>query len=381
MDGLKRSRVSNLRIRLLGNLEVGDGSVNYGPPTTRKARSLLAFLLMARGRLHSRDALAGEFWGDTPQERARQSLRTTLWRIRRGLGEGDGRRSLVVTEGEYVGIATYPDVWLDVSEFEARLAASLAPGLSAEAAARSRREAIALYRGPLLEECYDDWCLRERERLRERFVNALERQLHFEEARGDWKAAIRLGEELLHLDPLRETVHRDLMRCHLLAGNRAAALQQYARCERDLARELGIAPMSETTRLHDEIVGRADQPSIDSSASTSRPSESAASRSYRIEATPSPPRHAAPSTHHPSEPSASTPRPPEPRASAPRQPETRSAAGPAPHLALTLERARDLLEQTNTTLAHLHTMTEALKHAQAQLRAQLDAHSVAVTLR
>lgn len=340
MDGWKRSNVSTLRIRLLGNLEVSDARMSYGPPTTRKARSLLAYLLIARERLHSRDALAGEFWGDMPQDRARQSLRTTLWRIRRGLGEAEGRGSLLVTEGEYVGFESDPNVWLDVSEFEARLEASLGPGLSAEAAARSRREAIALYRGPLLEECYDDWCLRERERLRERFVHALERQMHFKESQGEWKAAIQLGEELLHLDPLRESVHRDLMRCHVLAGNRAAALQQYARCERDLARELDVGPMSATTRLHDEILGRAE---------------------WRGEAT--------------------DPTAPLPEAHSAACSALSDARGPYAEPALTLENARLLLEDTNTMLARLHATTQELERARARLLDQIDALPVAVTMR
>src|SRR5690606_11472698 len=87
-----------LRIKLLGNLEVSRGGKPLAAPSTRKARSLLAFLVLNRRRLHSRDVLAGEFWGDSPQDRARQSLRTTLWRIRKGLGEQVGPASPLVSE-------------------------------------------------------------------------------------------------------------------------------------------------------------------------------------------------------------------------------------------------------------------------------------------
>lgn len=244
--------MTNLYIRLLGNLEVSRDEKALPPPSTRKARSLLGYLLLHRQRLHSRDSLAGEFWGEVSQDRARKSLRTTLWRIRRGLSAGKDESPFVV-EGEYVGFDFGGDVWLDVREFERRLDASRAPGITMDAAAAEREAAIRLYRGPLLEECYDDWCLRERERLRERYVAALEGQLHYAESRGDWQAAIALGEELLHLDPLRENVHRDLMRCRLLEGSRPAALQQYAACVAILERELGVEPMSETTVLYEQI--------------------------------------------------------------------------------------------------------------------------------
>ena len=35
-------------------------------------------------------------------------------------------------------------------------------------------EAVGLYVGDLLPACYDDWVLLERERLRQRYINALE---------------------------------------------------------------------------------------------------------------------------------------------------------------------------------------------------------------
>ncbi len=323
-DHLTTPTVRILRIRLLGNLEVSDGEVSLAPPATRKARSLLAFLLVRAGRLHSRDALAGEFWGEVPQDRARQSLRTTLWRIRRGLGEGEGRAPLLVAEGEYVGFNADVALWTDVGEFEARLDESQEAGLTGEESAGARARALAVYRGPLLEECYDDWCLRERERLRERFVAALERQLAFEASRRNWKQAIDVGERLLQLDPLRESVHRELMKCLLLDGNRAAALRQYTRCAALLERELGVPPMRETTELYAEIL-------------------------------------------------------------APEQPVRFSGiVSPAPQaadLGCAMEEAEMLLCHADATLGRLRTMVAELERARDELRERTSAESEAVTLR
>jgi DNA-binding SARP family transcriptional activator len=116
-------------------------------------------------------------------------------------------------------------------------------------------EALDLYRGDLLEGCYDDWCLAERERLQLlllRVLKRLQRDCRLGEA---FEAAISYGHRLLTLDPLQEDVHRELMRCHVEAGQRPLALGQFRRCRETLRQELDIEPMPETWRLYRRIRG------------------------------------------------------------------------------------------------------------------------------
>ncbi len=63
-------------------------------------------------------------------------------------------------------------------------------------AAERLQAAVDAYAGDLLEGSYDDWLLDERERLRDRYLDALERLRRRLEARGDWAAAIRCAERL-----------------------------------------------------------------------------------------------------------------------------------------------------------------------------------------
>src|SRR3989304_6748538 len=77
-----------LCIRLFGPLEVSRGVSRFPPFPTRKSRSLFSFLLLNRARPHPRDVLIGRFWGECPEASARKHLRTTLWRIRRGVSAG-----------------------------------------------------------------------------------------------------------------------------------------------------------------------------------------------------------------------------------------------------------------------------------------------------
>lgn len=108
-----------------------------------------------------------------------------------------------------------------------------------------------------MEGCYEDWCLFERERLQGLFLEALIRLMNYHHRQGTYEAAIRHGLRVLSFDPLLEQVHREVMRLHCLAGNRAAAMRQYRLCEAVLAKELGIEPMQETRALYAQICSSA----------------------------------------------------------------------------------------------------------------------------
>ena len=62
-------------------------------PRLRKTQGLLAYLLLFRGRPHSREHLASLFWGGVPRDRALPNLSLALNQIR-PLLTGSGASSL-----------------------------------------------------------------------------------------------------------------------------------------------------------------------------------------------------------------------------------------------------------------------------------------------
>ena len=109
--------------------------------------------------------------------------------------------------------------------------------------------AIGHYTGDLLEGFYEDWAIRERERLRLLYLDSLATLLtHYSQA-GAHDDALRCGQQILALDPLREDIHRELIRLHLQRSHRALALRQYEQCRAVLEEELGVEPMEETRAL------------------------------------------------------------------------------------------------------------------------------------
>jgi DNA-binding SARP family transcriptional activator/tetratricopeptide (TPR) repeat protein len=238
--------MARLTLALLGGFRATAGVGTGLSITSKKARALLAYLALRPGQRHSRDRLTRLLWGDVDEAQGRQSLRQTLLSLRRSLPRS--RVPLLITESDDVAVATVVEV--DVPRFE-RLASRAQPAALVQA--------LALYRGDLLsgfhlkEPCFQTWLQGERERLRGRAIDVLERLSTHQIGRGAIDAALETGLRLLAMDSLQESVHRALMRFYLQSGRTAAALNQYRICADALQRELGVEPEPATTTLYRQI--------------------------------------------------------------------------------------------------------------------------------
>jgi DNA-binding SARP family transcriptional activator len=122
-----------------------------------------------------------------------------------------------------------------------------------EADVDALRGGIELYTADILTDLGDEWALREREKHRRHYLNALGRMMQICAVASDNASAIRYAQAILDNDALREDVHRELMRLFLHSGQRALALRQFELCRAALKRELAIQPMPETVALYRAI--------------------------------------------------------------------------------------------------------------------------------
>ena len=241
-----------LRIQLLGAVRVFHADHTYDARLTQTLQPLLAWLVLNRRKTHAREALMELFWARQREDRARRCLSTALWRLKQAL-EPDGVHPgayLISTAGT-IGFNNDSDHWLDVAAFEEGVGLLRTLGhRTGDAHDWLRAEgAIAHYTGDLLEGFYEDWAIRERERLRLLYLDSLATLLtHYSQA-GAHDDALRCGQQILALDPLREDIHRELIRLHLQRSHRALALHQYEQCRAVLEDELGVEPMEETRAL------------------------------------------------------------------------------------------------------------------------------------
>jgi len=117
------------------------------------------------------------------------------------------------------------------------------------------QEALALYRGDYLEEFYSDWCQRERERLRERYLTAAMALADLYYGREDMELSIGVCQSVLARDRYQERAYRRLIRCYAAMDDRAAAIKAYRQCVELLREDLGLDPMPETEELYRQILG------------------------------------------------------------------------------------------------------------------------------
>ena len=209
---------------------------------TRKAVALLAHLALT-DRARSRDALADLLWPDTDSERARGALRRTLSSLRSAIGA-----ELVEATRDHVRLVKGPGIAVDVDRFRV-----LRAGGEVE-------RAVAEFRGDFLEGFavrdapeFEEWAEGESEALRRELTAALAELASVREGAGDSTGAVRAVQKWLSIDPLHEPAHQELIRLYAATGDRAAALVQYRECVRTLSRELGVPPLTETTRLYEAI--------------------------------------------------------------------------------------------------------------------------------
>ena len=164
-------QTSILSIRLLGALDLRYGDRRLPPLESARAESLLAYLLLHR---------------EAPQS-APASRVPALARLDRGAGadksppcapqpaaRAAGRRPLPRRDAAHAPVAGGRPFWLDVAAFEDALARARRRHRRTAAWPRCARPSRS-YTGDLLDGCYDEWLLGERERLRQRYLEALER--------------------------------------------------------------------------------------------------------------------------------------------------------------------------------------------------------------
>ena len=100
---------------------------------------------------------------------------------------------------------------------------------------------------------FDDWLRDTQDEVRRERAGLLDRLIDALAGRGRADDAVARACERLALDELHEPTHRRLIELYALAGRRGDALGQYRDCVRVLDRELGVAPLNETTELYNSI--------------------------------------------------------------------------------------------------------------------------------
>jgi LuxR family maltose regulon positive regulatory protein len=237
----------SLEIRALGQPQValdGEG-IQW---TTTQSRDLL-FCLLQHGEGLRKEELGSIFWPDHQPHKLDAIFRSSLYRLRRAT-----YREIVIYEDGLYRFNRECPYWFDVRAFEHSLYRA-ERATTPESRIEKLEEALRLYRGDYLDGVYADWCALERQRLRERHLNAHETLGALYAGGGEFQRAVEQYQHLVAQDPYREAAHRELMRCHYRLGDRIAAVRQYQSYVEILRDDLGLGPAEETEALYLQIIG------------------------------------------------------------------------------------------------------------------------------
>ena len=152
----------SLTIHLFGSLQILVDEEPLPRLRTRSVEWLLALLVLRHPRVVDRSWLAGTLWPDTEEAKALHNLRNALVHLRKALRHA----------GERIQSPTRDTLILDLEGVEADVVLFDRAILVGDT--ESLRAAVALYTGPLLEGCYEEWVILERENRVQAFQAALE---------------------------------------------------------------------------------------------------------------------------------------------------------------------------------------------------------------
>lgn len=248
-----------LRVYLAGAicLERGTVLVTEEHLPGRQARLAFAFLAAERERALAREEIADVLWNGAPPRAWDSALRALMSKLRGTLGVVglDGSTAIAHAFGCYQ-LRLPADAWVDLEAaadaiHRAETALRDADLVQANGWALA---ANAIARRPFLPGEDGPWVGSRRAHLRNLRVRALECRAHVLIERGDFALAARDAQEVVELEPFRETGYQLLMRAYAGAGNPAEALRVYERFRLTIAEELGADPSPATQAVYLEIL-------------------------------------------------------------------------------------------------------------------------------
>ena len=232
-----------LHLRALGGFSLERGGETIASNSEARARhALLSVLAVAGERGVSRERLMGLFWPESDADRARATLKQSLYLLRRELDAPE------LTHGKGVLCLNAEVIETDLARF-----ASAVQGHDLAAA-------VGVYRGPLLDGFFaaelpefDRWLEEERARLAAQHRAVLQQLALAAEAQGDAEAAVDWWRRLVDADRLSAAAAVGFMKALVRAGDRPAALQ-YARAYQALVQtELESPPDPSVDALAEKI--------------------------------------------------------------------------------------------------------------------------------
>lgn len=246
-----------LRIRLFGRCSFESEASAVQDLNCAKARELLGYLACHRDRHLSREVVIDTLWGDMQEDQGKRALRQTLWQINSTVEsfQFSAAKPFIEADGDWIKLNPTSGIWLDVARFEElEKNTRRAKGHSyTETQVDSLNEAVSLYRGHLMEDCFKDWCIRQRHEYNKSYQRILTRLMNSQLESGDHEGAMMTASLLLREEPASESAHGTLMMLYYQSGDRTSALRQFQEYKRVVREIFNVPPSRALSDLNNKI--------------------------------------------------------------------------------------------------------------------------------
>ncbi len=250
--------MGSARIYLTGHL-----AIEYGPTVVderhlagRQGRLAFAYLLTHRAGPVSRDELLEVIWRDAPPPEVETAMSAILSRLRGALKKAHLADAGIDLRMGALTVRLPADTRIDLEE--AANAIDTAEGWWRQKDQRrawaDANVAVAVGRRPFLAHEEAPWITAQRDQLRGLRSRGLRILTAVSLENGESELAVQYANEMVALDPFRETGYQQLMQLHARMGNRGEALRVFSRLRALLRDELGTSPSPQSEAVFLEIL-------------------------------------------------------------------------------------------------------------------------------
>ncbi len=248
-----------LKIATLGNLRIWRGKEEIGSKEWQREKALELFLLLVinRGKFLPKETLHYALWPDDSEETAARNFKVSLNALKKAL-EPDRKAQeesyYILRNRSNYGFNKDAVYSLDAEEFEHLLDEG-----NRQKDKKRQNEyyhaAISLYQGDFLADLlYVEWAQSERERLRNAFLNTVDKLARYYYLIDDNDEALKMADLLLEHDACWEPAYLLKMKIYQRLNRPFVAAKVYEQCKLVLDRELNVTPMPEIEKYYQELI-------------------------------------------------------------------------------------------------------------------------------
>jgi len=238
---------TNIFIHSLKDFQVFKGDKMSAPPMrwrTKKVKEMFCYLWLNNEKPVNKYRILEELWADAPLDKSTVLLHTTVYQLRKAIKELGYEEGLQYMNDQY--ILTIP-MKSDLEELKTLLR-------EPEPTPEQMGRLLTIYEGDLLEHDEYDWCIYERQHLRNAYLNYLEK--YIDKNLNTLKSEVMESclQKLLRLDVYNEKYVFLLMEYYADNGNGKGVIKVYQFYSKVLREELGLKPSSRILEIYNRFL-------------------------------------------------------------------------------------------------------------------------------